>query len=490
MISAIVCSTDTRKLSKHRSWLESTAGVALEYVAVENQEGKALARVWNENAEKARGEILLFLHDDLFPLTPNWGKKLEALFAQPEPPVLAGLAGTRYLAAENPGWATAGRPYLLGRMLSLSPEGVPVAQFYSDPGEPRDAVAVDGCFMATSRAAFQSGPGFDGETFSAFHFYDMDFCMQARQRGRVVVCRDILAFHRSGGAFDEKWRYWREVFQKKWENALPASLEERPPVETGPIGFLNVPLEELWPQEEAAKLAALPENAPSSDLLERLEGTLRMYEVTPEFGELLSREKGRILHVGCGAGRLAGWKKSGAVVVGLDLEERAVRLARKVAGMKAHKLERRGDALPDALDEERFDLLLIENALEYVEMPERLFSLLLERLQPGGRVAVRLPNVAYWGVLYNLMGGVWRERPEGIQDSRTRHFFTLERGLRLFQEAGLEVERAQSRFIGENPPDAFLEKIGPVLPALGLDPDIFRTISSSYGYVLTGVRPG
>ena len=82
---------------------------------------------------------------------------------------------------------------------------------------PADCELLDGVFLAAKKRALTVNgvlfdPRFD------FHFYDMDFCRSARQRGLRLGTWPICLTHQSGGAFGtEKWVEKYRVYIEKWK---------------------------------------------------------------------------------------------------------------------------------------------------------------------------------------------------------------------------------------------------------------------------------
>jgi len=83
-------------------------------------------------------------------------------------------------------------------------------------------VACNGVFFAVRRTLLTQF-GFDEQTFDSFYFHEMDFCMQARKKWRVMVTADILVKHRSMGTYDKTWQKYGQIFLNKWAAELPAS---------------------------------------------------------------------------------------------------------------------------------------------------------------------------------------------------------------------------------------------------------------------------
>ncbi len=86
-----------------------------------------------------------------------------------------------------------------------------------------------------------------------------------------------------------------------------------------------------------------------------------------------------------------------------------------------------------------YDYVLAADVLEHLPAPQTLLAQIADMLKPEGRLIVSLPNVAYAGVLLELMDGEWRYRPEGLLDNTHIRFFTQKSGLRLLEEQGFAV---------------------------------------------------
>ena len=124
---------------------------------------------------------MVFLHEDVFHLEHGWGQKLLHKFSHDSSIGVVGLAGTQFLNTDPPLWSWAGRPFLFGKIVHELDNGERffMTVFSPDSGD-REVVAVDGCWFAVRKEVFKHAR-FDTETFRGFHFYDIDFCMQARQ---------------------------------------------------------------------------------------------------------------------------------------------------------------------------------------------------------------------------------------------------------------------------------------------------------------------
>jgi len=80
-----------------------------------------------------------------------------------------------------------------------------------------DVDIVDGLLLALSPWAI-SNLHFDTATYSGFHGYDADICMQARSASRRVRAVELGLFHHTKGGFGDVASHRRidDAFRKKW----------------------------------------------------------------------------------------------------------------------------------------------------------------------------------------------------------------------------------------------------------------------------------
>lgn len=87
----------------------------------------------------------------------------------------------------------------------------------------------------------------------------------------------------------------------------------------------------------------------------------------------------------------------------------------------------------------RYDFVLCADILEHLRRPGDLLAQLINLLAPNGRVLASVPNVAYAGLIADLLAGEFRYRPEGLLDETHLRFFTLTSLSRLLEQHGLRV---------------------------------------------------
>jgi glycosyltransferase involved in cell wall biosynthesis len=222
MISVIVNAKNPPAQSIQERNIYKTAGCECEYIMFDYTQNANLAAVYNHAATIAKGDILVFIRDDVYFMKMNWGQILEAKYTNDPWLGVVGVAGSQYLYPNKPSLTAAGRPFIKGRVVHHLQNGDFFAVVYSQENGDFEVVAVDGVFMAVKRELFATCQ-FDATNFNTEHFYDLDFCMQARHTNRILVSTDIVIKRRSQAVFDKDWSAYGSIFLEKWAQELPAA---------------------------------------------------------------------------------------------------------------------------------------------------------------------------------------------------------------------------------------------------------------------------
>jgi len=228
MISVITCSKNPIAQSIQERNVQKTIGTECEYLLLDAKNYGGTAAAYNQAVTQAKGDILVFIHDDVYFIKMNWGQILENKYVNDPWLGVVGVAGSQYLYENKCSLTAAGRPFIKGRVIHHLQNGDFFAVVYSPENGDFEVVACDGVFLAVKRQLFESY-AFDSSNFTGNHFYDIDFCMQARHTNRVIVSTDIVFKRRSQAAFGKEWSSFGELFLQKWANELPASTVDAVP---------------------------------------------------------------------------------------------------------------------------------------------------------------------------------------------------------------------------------------------------------------------
>ena len=144
---------------------------------------------------------------------------------------------------------------------------------------------------------------------------------------------------------------------------------------------------------------------------------------------------GRLLDVGCGAGRLLNrMRKRGWEVEGTDFDPQATGKVSARYGITAHT----GDLAACKLPEESFDAITMSQAIEHLYDPRLTLAECMRILKPGGLLIMTTPNINSMAAAE--FGPFWR----GWEPPRHLHLFSVASLERFVQKAGFEISEARS----------------------------------------------
>ena len=173
------------------------------------------ATINNRAAEQARGDVLVFVNDDVEPLAPEWLDLLCAAVNRAE----VGVAGARLLYP-------AGTIQHAGIVLGMADGAGHLGRYLLSSTywpwihHSRDVMAVTGACMAIRADLFRSLDGFD----AAFpvNYNDVDLCLRARQAGFRVILENaaVLIHHESLSRDPGTRRAERILFYRRWGHLI------------------------------------------------------------------------------------------------------------------------------------------------------------------------------------------------------------------------------------------------------------------------------
>jgi GT2 family glycosyltransferase len=230
-VSFIVNSTDDQKYRKFEEHLRVKIPLSdIELIRI--PDAVSMAEGLNRGASLARGQFLIFCHDDIFILNKDILKIIEETFRSCE---VFGACGATRLVSGN--WYDVGKPFTFGHVVAKDlqkPGGFEIQVFGWSP-EPlvMGGQALDGIFIGCRRRIFDALQGFDQISYTDFVGYDVDFSFRAALAGaKIGINCDLTLFHDSHvGEFSaDKIRRWEQAqsgFLKRFGRYLSSECGER-----------------------------------------------------------------------------------------------------------------------------------------------------------------------------------------------------------------------------------------------------------------------
>lgn len=244
LVSLIVCSRSPRLLTKCLDSLDRATAyprrevIVVEHLGSEDQTLQAVieshgakrvpysgsfhfSRMNNLGVQKAAGQVLVFLNDDVEPLEPAWLDRLAGQVCRPD----VGIAGARLLYP--PGTLQhAGIVVGINEACGHAGRGFAAAPSYWPWLEcTRDVSAVTGACLAIRASLFRELGGF-AEEFPV-NYNDVDLCFRVRAAGyRIIYDASAVLQHREcqsrpGVVTWEEWQHWYERWQEVIDRGDP-----------------------------------------------------------------------------------------------------------------------------------------------------------------------------------------------------------------------------------------------------------------------------
>ncbi len=147
----------------------------------------------------------------------------------------------------------------------------------------------------------------------------------------------------------------------------------------------------------------------------------------------------RVLDVGCGNGFTCGeFLKRGCQVVGIDLSQSGIEIARKAFPAARFEVLPADDRLLQNLSEAPFDIVVSTEVVEHLYSPRPYVRGCIQALQPGGRFICTTP---YHGYLKNLALSLmnhWDVHASPLWDGGHIKLWSRKTLTKLLSEAGFQ----------------------------------------------------
>ncbi|MCL2074849.1 MAG: glycosyltransferase family protein [Betaproteobacteria bacterium] len=215
--SVVICSVNPWNFAQAGTCFERLLrGFPFEIIGI--HDAKSLAEGYNRGLGRARGDIVIFSHDDVTVLDKQFAQKIVERMESWD---ILGFAGASGLV--SPAWSSAlnSSSAALGWWRHDKPDhlGFGFVGMLDWPVT-GGIEALDGmCVIARHETA--TAIGFDSDTFDGWHLYDSDFSFKAYLAGyKIGVCCDIPHIHLSAGqgAKSASYKKYAEHFVRKYRH--------------------------------------------------------------------------------------------------------------------------------------------------------------------------------------------------------------------------------------------------------------------------------
>lgn len=227
MLSFITISQNSEKVALLQDNLDLIFGRSLpwELLVADGNEDDIFTG-FNRMASIANGDFLVFTHDDVQFLGTR--SVFDAPINLMKKPLtgLVGAAGTRLMPKEGCWWKSfhldcRGAVY---HPSNEQPFGMHLNGWPHMAAQFGRVAVVDGVLLMCSRVTFEKLTGFDHQSFSGFHFYDMDLSVRAHLLGLSNYVAPIPLLHKSHGVTNDEWETNRLIFIEKHRKILPIKV--------------------------------------------------------------------------------------------------------------------------------------------------------------------------------------------------------------------------------------------------------------------------
>lgn len=368
-------------------WLRNQQDIQL----LANPANRGLAAAWNQGAAVAKGELLMFMHNDVFLSADAFSIMEECLAAD----VRLGAVVPWTNRCNSFFQHVSGVPYKdIEGMWAFA------KQFSAENGGMRHLMLLDDVCILMRRSIFNEIGCFD-EEFQASGYESYDYGTRILKQGYGLACTSAYVHHEPGSYGENRWN--REVlmdgnrryFQQKWGFVADYSMMVR---------------EDILPMIDWQK------------------------------------ESLCVLDIGCSCGgnlMTIKMKHPNAELYGIELNPGAASVANAfghVMAMDAEKIDEPGW-------QGKFDHVIMADVLEHLNNPWQSVGNIRMLLKEGGALLASLPNVQHISNVMNLLHGFWHYEDAGILDRTHLRFFTRCSIEEMMKQAGFREVKLISKQI-------------------------------------------
>lgn len=226
MLSLIICSRNDSISKQLGENLIKTILSDYELIVIDNSSNQlSIFEAYNEGIKRSKGEILVFLHDDILFRTIGWDNIVFKIFNEDPRIGLLGIAGSTVKTKMPSTWFVDPASITI-RIIQHQKENTKVLSknFGFKSKKLIDVAAIDGVLMIMRR---DDRVFFDTD-LKGFHNYDLDLSIQHyKLKKRICVTSEILIEHFSEGNINKDWYISTGKFHRKNYDVLPIVIDSK-----------------------------------------------------------------------------------------------------------------------------------------------------------------------------------------------------------------------------------------------------------------------
>ena len=223
-ISIIICSRK-QNINNDLSYnIKNTIGCNYELIIIDNSTNQySIFEAYNLGIKKSKGELIVFLHDDIIIHTQDWGLVLKNIFKNDAKIGLVGVAGAKVKTKMPSAWWDCAEEQKVINIIQHFPnKEKKKLNLGFDNNCNVEVAVVDGVFMAIrkdNRIKFNVN-------FKGFHKYDLNLSFETFKYGyKIIVTNNILIEHLSRGTINKSWYLSTIEIHEIYKKYLPILID-------------------------------------------------------------------------------------------------------------------------------------------------------------------------------------------------------------------------------------------------------------------------
>lgn len=207
-VSVIICYTNIDLMQEVSGYIKSQSiAHEVEIIGIDNRKNdfSSSAKALNFGADKANGDVLVFMHQDVLLEDPDSLKYIYDYLMTRNNLTFVGIAGAQK------------EPHLVCSAITETRERI--VRYAKTINEPTKVETLDECLLAITSKDFQNNR-FDEKTCDNWHLYGVDLSLSISLKGGDIICLPIKAVHLSKGNVNKGYYKSLKKVIKKYKNKI------------------------------------------------------------------------------------------------------------------------------------------------------------------------------------------------------------------------------------------------------------------------------